>query len=42
MIHSMKSGFHTARRLTLPELLVIAVIVGLFVAIGIPAYQSVT
>ena len=41
VIHSLRSGFDTARRLTMPELLVLAVIVGLIVAIAIPAYQSI-
>jgi hypothetical protein len=40
VIHTIKTGINTAQRLTLPELLVLAVVVGLIVAICIPAYQS--
>jgi len=36
----MRSGIQTAQRLTVVELLMIAVLVGLVVAIAIPAYQS--
>jgi hypothetical protein len=42
VIHTIKSGFHTAQRLTGVELAMIAVLVGLFIAIAVPAYQSLT
>lgn len=40
MIHSIRNGIHTAQRLTGVELVMIAVLIGLFIAIAIPAYQS--
>ena len=40
VIHSIRNGIQTAQRLTVVELLMIAVLVGLVVAIAIPAYQS--
>jgi hypothetical protein len=41
VIHSIKNGIESVQRLTVAELLVLTVIVGLIVAIAIPAYQSI-
>lgn len=40
MLETIKNGFENAQRLTVAEMLVLAVVVGLIVAIAIPAYQS--
>ncbi len=42
MLETIKTGFENAQRLTVAELFVIAAVVGLIVAIAIPAYQSIS